>query len=82
MPLTSRCVHNSTCRDGINEYHCLCHDGYEGGDCEVDVSECAAVPCQHGGMCFEKSNASLYHAGADLPEEVRFTRSLLPREID
>ena len=68
-----RCVNNATCEDAINAYVCHCHEGYEGQDCQVDVEECGEVPCQHGGLCFEKSNASLYEprVGAQLPTEVR-----------
>ena len=64
------CTNNATCQDGINEYTCQCHGGYEGHDCEVDIHECGEIPCQHDGLCFERSNRSLYEVGAQLPAEV------------
>ena len=29
------CVHNSSCVDLINDYHCICHHGYVGHNCSV-----------------------------------------------
>lgn len=34
--------------------------GYSGERCEVDEDECAAVPCQHGGQCLQRSDPALY----------------------
>ena len=28
------CVHGS-CKDGINDYNCICYPGYTGKDCEI-----------------------------------------------
>ena len=28
------CVHGS-CKDGINDYNCICNSGYTGKDCEI-----------------------------------------------
>ena len=61
--------------DGINDYTCNCFPGYQGKNCDEDVAECAAQPCQFGGLCFEKSDLSLYDPSAlsSLPLNVRQT---------
>ena len=33
-----------------------------GGNCDVDVDECASSPCQHGATCFDSSNTMLISA--------------------
>ncbi|KAH3796462.1 hypothetical protein DPMN_150030, partial [Dreissena polymorpha] len=54
------CRNGATCVDGIKNYTCQCHPGYEGRNCEVDFNECVATPCYFNSPCYQKSNQSLY----------------------
>ncbi len=80
-------MNNATCVDAINNYTCVCFDGYEGKNCSKDVAECAetpgangeetggggAGPCLNGALCFERSNVTLYDPAMrpHLPQDVR-----------
>lgn len=33
-----------------------CATGFEGRNCEIDVDECEAQPCENGGKCFQRSD--------------------------
>lgn len=44
----SPCKNGGTCRDEINNYHCICRMGYEGKDCDENIDDCASSPCQNG----------------------------------
>ncbi|XP_038063463.1 protein crumbs-like isoform X2 [Patiria miniata] len=55
------CVNDATCADLIKDYNCSCWRGYEGKNCEVDVNECQDAPCLFGGVCYQRSNQSLYN---------------------
>ena len=57
----------------MNDYRCDCWDGFQGKDCEQDISECETSPCQNGANCYERSNTSLYipEVLASLPLEVQ-----------
>ena len=52
--------------------HCIDGDYFLSGKTkgEDDIHECGEIPCQHDGLCFERSNRSLYEVGAQLPAEV------------
>ena len=58
---------------GINDYTCNCFEGYTGKNCNIDISECAETPCQNDGLCFERSNVTLYDPTVvpNLPIDVR-----------
>ena len=46
------CQNGATCVDGIAQYTCMCHPGYEGVDCEIEIDECERFqPCQNGAQC-------------------------------
>ena len=45
---TQPCVHGG-CTDQIGGYLCSCDPGWTGADCDVDIDECAASPCQAPG---------------------------------
>ena len=45
------CGDRGLCRDAENDYTCACQPGYTGKNCETNIDECAAAPCQNGGNC-------------------------------
>ena len=36
------------CIDGVNNYTCICDNGYVGGNCDRDFDDCSSSPCDHG----------------------------------
>lgn len=46
---------------------CLLLSGFEGRQCEIDISECSSSPCRHGGRCIERSWQALYGSEPLLP---------------
>ena len=42
--------------DGGGSYWCECVPGYTGPNCEVDVDDCASMPCVNGGTCVDGVN--------------------------
>lgn len=53
---TVACLNNGTCVNEIEEYVCLCADGFVGLQCEIPammsaMDPCSIVSCQHGGVC-------------------------------
>lgn len=49
------------CEDLVLNYTCHCYPGFVGRFCEVDIKECEPNPCLNDGICFEKSDESLYN---------------------
>lgn len=48
------CQNNSTCtydQYQINEYKCLCKEGYYGEKCENLIDACINLPCKNNGDC-------------------------------
>lgn len=39
-------------------YNCMCFDGYNGTNCEIDIDECLSSPCQNNATCHQRSNSS------------------------
>ena len=39
-----------------DDYKCRCPAGFAGKNCQVNVDDCAANPCQNGGTCFDFVN--------------------------
>lgn len=48
----------------VHYKNCMTYDshatGYEGKNCEKDVDECEAQPCENGGKCFQRSDQRHY----------------------
>lgn len=36
--VSSRCFNDATCLDGVNQYSCVCRDGFTGNFCEIGKS--------------------------------------------
>ncbi|XP_006821549.1 hepatocyte growth factor activator serine proteases-like [Saccoglossus kowalevskii] len=56
----NQCVNGGTCIDNIDQFSCLCPDGYTGAICEVNINECESSPCLNGGTCLENVNTAGY----------------------
>ena len=35
----------------MNDYFCVCLNGFDGKNCDSEINNCAAQPCQNGGTC-------------------------------
>jgi hypothetical protein len=47
------------CVDGVNTHSCVCHDGYAGFDCEMNVHECDGQTCSNHGTCVDRVDKHL-----------------------
>jgi hypothetical protein len=50
------CAHGN-CIDGILLFHCDCHAGYLGQQCDVDIDECSSQPCVNDAECSDAVDA-------------------------
>lgn len=48
------CPIGHICIDKINNYECVCPEGWEGDNCEHSIDHCAPNPC-HNGSCTSNS---------------------------
>ncbi|XP_046361832.2 sushi, von Willebrand factor type A, EGF and pentraxin domain-containing protein 1-like isoform X2 [Haliotis rufescens] len=58
--VSSPCVNNGTCTDGVGNFTCQCSSGYTGTYCELDIDACISSPCQHGSSCMDLEGANGY----------------------
>ena len=42
--------------DDINQYDCICTDGYTGENCSVNINDCSPQPCMNNGTCSDMVN--------------------------
>jgi len=47
------CQNGGECTNTVGSFICLCPQGWEGANCELDINECEAAtnPCLNGGSC-------------------------------
>ena len=57
----------------FQDFQCHCHPGYESKQCEVDINECATVPCQYNGTCYQRSVEAYYIDGTKGFENLTFS---------
>ncbi|VVC29041.1 Hypothetical protein CINCED_3A018849 [Cinara cedri] len=53
------CLNNGTClhkTSSLKDYYCMCSQGFEGKNCEVNVNECLMVTCPMGKVCIDGIN--------------------------
>ena len=50
-------MNGGLCEDGINSYTCVCDNtGFEGIHCEINIDECASLPCVNNATCTDAIN--------------------------
>ena len=49
----------------LQDFLCQCYTGYDGKQCQIDIDECAAVPCQYNGTCHQRSLEIYYLNGTE-----------------
>uniref|UniRef100_A0A8L8KFJ7 Sushi, von Willebrand factor type A, EGF and pentraxin domain-containing protein 1 n=1 Tax=Heligmosomoides polygyrus TaxID=6339 RepID=A0A8L8KFJ7_HELPZ len=47
------CVHG-LCVDTLFTRRCICEEGWTGENCDANIDDCAAQPCQNGGTCTDE----------------------------
>lgn len=45
------CLHEGTCVDDVNEYHCQCLSDWQGPQCQLSKTECSGSPCVNAHTC-------------------------------
>lgn len=48
------CANGSTCRAKGSTYECICAEGWNGTDCEIDIDECKTANTCQNGICVNK----------------------------
>ena len=56
--LSMPCI-NGDCKDGLNEFSCVCYPGFYGTRCENNFNECLSNPCRKG-VCNEDPMKPVY----------------------
>ncbi|XP_078521748.1 sushi, nidogen and EGF-like domain-containing protein 1 isoform X3 [Lissotriton helveticus] len=47
------CLNGGVCKDRVNEFLCVCEEGYTGYYCDFEINECDSEPCKNGGSCHD-----------------------------
>jgi len=51
------CLNGGECVDDLMmNYTCVCAQGFDGHNCEIDIDECESSPCMNGGTCVDGVN--------------------------
>ena len=40
----------------LHRYECVCEPGWTGGDCDINIDDCASNPCENNGLCVDEVN--------------------------
>lgn len=52
--VSSPCLNGGKCVNTKESYRCDCPLGYKGGNCEIEINECLALPCYLDSTCVNK----------------------------
>lgn len=50
--LSEPCAHG-ICVDRLFNYECVCHPGWNGRNCDIDINDCEESPCANDGTCVD-----------------------------
>ena len=50
------CENNGTCYDLVNDYMCICLEGFTGENCSINIDDCILNPCENNGTCIDLVN--------------------------
>lgn len=54
--LAGPCQNGGSCFGFINDFKCVCRDGFVGRNCEENFDDCKNAPCANGGTCSDGVN--------------------------
>lgn len=47
------CENKGTCKDLINNFQCICANGFSGFTCSKNIDDCPRSMCLNGGKCVD-----------------------------
>ena len=51
--LANPCKNGGKCFDSVNDFACVCKQGFTGKDCSFEINECHSMPCMNNGFCVD-----------------------------
>ncbi|MDC3988943.1 LamG-like jellyroll fold domain-containing protein [Polyangium jinanense] len=57
VPENDLCTTGKICSQTPSSYTCGCPAGFTGANCEINIDDCTAAPCQNGGTCVDGVNS-------------------------
>ena len=48
-----KCINHASNGKQLHDYKCKCETGWSGKDCQTDIDNCKANPCQNGATCVD-----------------------------
>lgn len=59
--LSSSCLNNGRCIDGVNGYTCQCPSDYTGSNCQYHINPCDHASCLNEATCIEQGASYRCH---------------------